>query len=238
MDKETYLKAFDGLYNEETRKAQALHYALDIRKFEIELYWKRATYFWAFIAASFAGYGAVQNIREPDRTDLSVLVGCLGLVFSFAWYLINRGSKFWFVNWEKHVDVLEDEVLGPLYKVVIEERSKPAPGRLRQLATASGRYSVTKINQMISIFVVFIWILLIWRALPSFGITHPVNWFYVSALVGSLLTCLMLCLWGHTGEPKNSEIVLRLRTVTVANGGPSAPAGADPNSVGQKEKLN
>ena len=28
----------------------------DIRKFEIDLYWKRATYNWTFIAAIFAGY--------------------------------------------------------------------------------------------------------------------------------------------------------------------------------------
>jgi tRNA A-37 threonylcarbamoyl transferase component Bud32 len=39
----------------EVRK-EALKQALDIRKFEIDLYWKRATYFWAFIAVSFAGY--------------------------------------------------------------------------------------------------------------------------------------------------------------------------------------
>ena len=30
--------------------------ALDVRKFEIELYWKRATYFWTFIAATLAEY--------------------------------------------------------------------------------------------------------------------------------------------------------------------------------------
>ena len=42
---------------------------MDIRKFEIDLYWKRAAYFWAFIAATFAGYFAllgsnVGNVQE------------------------------------------------------------------------------------------------------------------------------------------------------------------------------
>jgi hypothetical protein len=43
-----------------------LGFALDIRKFEIELYWKRATYFWTFIGATFAAYGAVQVASGPS----------------------------------------------------------------------------------------------------------------------------------------------------------------------------
>ena len=42
--------------SDETKKEKALDHALDIRKFEIELYWKRAAYFWTFIAATLAGY--------------------------------------------------------------------------------------------------------------------------------------------------------------------------------------
>jgi hypothetical protein len=61
---------------------KALELALDIRKFEIDLYWKRATYFWAFITAAFAGYGLVQKLDEPEKTFLSVVFACLGLVFS------------------------------------------------------------------------------------------------------------------------------------------------------------
>ena len=38
----------------EKKYEKALEYALETRKFEIELYWERAKYFWAFIAASFA----------------------------------------------------------------------------------------------------------------------------------------------------------------------------------------
>lgn len=31
----------------------------DIRKFEIEMYWKRATYFWTIIAVTFTGFFAL-----------------------------------------------------------------------------------------------------------------------------------------------------------------------------------
>ena len=44
---------------------EALRFALEIRKFEIELYWKRGTYFWAFIAVAFAAYGVTTRAEGP-----------------------------------------------------------------------------------------------------------------------------------------------------------------------------
>src|SRR5579864_817840 len=104
-----------------SNKAEALKNALEIRKFEIDLYWKRAAYFWTFIGATFAAYGAVQasSAHADVKTDLSVIASCLGLVFSLGWFLANRGSKQWQENWENHVDLLEDEIIGPLYKTVL-----------------------------------------------------------------------------------------------------------------------
>ena len=52
ISQEDYEKAF------EDKEEKALEHALDIRKFEIELYWKRATYFWTFIGATLAGFVA------------------------------------------------------------------------------------------------------------------------------------------------------------------------------------
>lgn len=108
---EEYKTAFKG------KEPEALKQALDIRKFEIELYWKRAAYFWTFIGATMAGFLAIQASSAQNKQDLAVILACLGIVFSFAWVCVNRGSKFWQENWEKHVDVLEDEVTGPLYKI-------------------------------------------------------------------------------------------------------------------------
>jgi hypothetical protein len=125
MNEHEYKDAFAELKRDkdapkeaETRAGRALAFALDIRKFEIELYWKRATYFWAFIAAAFAGYALTYKSATEHEPWLSLLFSALGLVFAFAWYLVNRGSKFWQNNWERHVDLLEDMTMGPLYKVV------------------------------------------------------------------------------------------------------------------------
>jgi len=64
-----------------TKKEKALDHALDIRKFEIELYWKCAAYFWTFIAATLAGYMAIQAVAIEQKQDLSVVLSCLGFVF-------------------------------------------------------------------------------------------------------------------------------------------------------------
>lgn len=144
----------------DTRAGRALAYALDIRKFEIELYWKRGTYFWAFIAAAFAGYALTHKATDPDPW-LSILFSALGLVFSFAWYLVNRGSKFWQSNWERHVDLLEDMTLGPLYKVVAVTADNSAGNPL----TSPAQFSVSKLNQVLSVFVVAVWLLLFVRSL-------------------------------------------------------------------------
>lgn len=153
------------------KQKSALERALDIRKFEIQLYWERAKYFWAFIAAALAGYGAIQassSISISDKTDLSVYISCLGIVFSFGWYCANRGSKQWQENWENHVDLLEDNITGPLYKVVLR---RPNPKNCQQWVkeqmTGPYRLSVSKINQLISLYVSFLWVFFLCRSAAS-----------------------------------------------------------------------
>jgi hypothetical protein len=52
-----YLKLFSGKQTADDKQKDALKHALDIRKFEIELYWKRAAYFWTFIDLCFLSAG-------------------------------------------------------------------------------------------------------------------------------------------------------------------------------------
>jgi len=84
-----------AIYNEENalndsdkiknKKAEALKMALDTRKFEIELYWKRATYFSTFIGLVFTSYFLVavaENIKPSElRYELLLIISSVG-VFS------------------------------------------------------------------------------------------------------------------------------------------------------------
>jgi hypothetical protein len=56
MNEKEYKEAFGIDPLNKPLLEKALEHALDIRKFEIELYWKRASYFWTLIAAAFAAY--------------------------------------------------------------------------------------------------------------------------------------------------------------------------------------
>lgn len=92
------------------KKAErAFEKAWSTRNFEIEMYWKRATYFWAFIASTFVGYFALvssENYVKPDRfnhVEVYFLI-CIGFVLSLAWHLTNIGSKTWQRHWEGVVD--------------------------------------------------------------------------------------------------------------------------------------
>jgi hypothetical protein len=137
------------------KKKVAFEKAHDIRKFEIDLYWKRATYFWAFIASTFTAYFILIASDKINNVELYVfLVTSIGIIFSLGWYLVNRGSKHWQLNWEKIIDQIEDDISGPLMKTTWNNENKFCN------LTLSNKYSVSKINQIISLYITLLWFLL------------------------------------------------------------------------------
>ena len=103
--------------NDDHPKRRALDRAHTIRMFEIELYWKRSTYFWILQASVFAGLGlSAKEGFEGGKGILILMLGCVGLLTALAGYLNARGSKFWQQNWERHIDRLEDWSEGRLHK--------------------------------------------------------------------------------------------------------------------------
>jgi hypothetical protein len=164
---------YDAIFDTPEKREEALKIALDIRKFEIDLYWKRAAYFWTFIAAAFGAYFLMYKAEPQNRPDILIIIACLGFTFSLAWYLANRGSKFWSGNWELHVDYLEDEILGPLYKTVTAKENFKVHHLLRAYP-----FSVAKINQVLNLYVLAIWFfLIIFSFSERLKLTEPFNLF-------------------------------------------------------------
>jgi hypothetical protein len=136
------------------RVKNALDKAWEVRDFEIELYWKRATYFWAFIATIFAGFFVFLGNKHLyygtflNRSSVLLLISSFGVIFSLAWVLVNLGSKFWQENWEGHIGNLEFEYYGHLYR-------RLSPKQLKKY-----HYSVSKVNALVSCFVLSIWSLI------------------------------------------------------------------------------
>ena len=183
-DDAAYRRAF-GIPKHPELNKRAWDAALDIRKFEIDLYWKRGTYFWTLIAAVFAGFFAVQasTIQAHHREFYAYVLAWIGLIFSVAWVRVNQGSKFWQENWESHVDALEDNVIGPLYKTVLWDKERRGKS-----------VSVTAVNLATSRFTAAAWVLLggfvllcSWPAVAALWIAFLA----VTALGGVLLFLLL-----------------------------------------------
>jgi hypothetical protein len=174
INEEDYKKYF-GLQPENKDKVEkALEHALDIRKFEIELYWKRAAYFWTLIAAAFAGYFAILSaVALQDKEYLAYIVSCIGILFTWAWFLVNRGSKYWQENWENHVDMLEDSVTGPLYKTVLHRPTEEDV--FEKYVTGPLAMSPSKTAQWVSLFTLCVWLVLVCHSLPKINFSDSVD---------------------------------------------------------------
>lgn len=152
----------------------ALEKAHEIRKFEIELYWKRTAYFWTIIAAIFAGFflmASKNNAIDSEMNSLYLpLIAFTGFVFSYAWFLVNKGSKFWQENWEYHIDSLENNITGPLYKTVLCKRDNVNSEKMKwkDYITSSESISVSKVNLFIALFTMSVWAILFLSTITSF----------------------------------------------------------------------
>lgn len=129
------------------KRKKALNRAYQLRTFEIEHYWKRATYFWGFQIAIFAAFGLLwKTDYDPKPWGLiTVALAGLGVLTAVANSLSAAGSKFWQENWESHIDMLEDEIEGRLHKTVWLREGKVS-------------FSVSRINQTLSYLIIAFWV--------------------------------------------------------------------------------
>jgi len=193
------------------KTAQALEHALDIRKFEIGLYWQRAAYFWALIAVAFAGYFAILGSDNlTDKEYLAFIVGCVGATFTWAWFLVNRGSKFWQENWENHVDMLEDEIAGPLYKTILHRPQAKRP--IEKYILGPAPISVSKINQWVSFFTLCIWGALIKHALPEVRFSEPISTRHVIVGAITLVFAYLMSRHSRTHLGPHKHVMARRQT--------------------------
>ena len=183
----------NGNKSEEEKIREAYNKAHDIRKFEIEMYWRRSAYLWTLQGAALAALAIVlsrftfnADCIEPypetddkcylDRIRLVVVVAiwCFGTFGAFVWLLLLRGAKFWQNNWERHVDFLEDKVSGALYKTYpVKEYKEP--------------YSVSALNELMAMFTLLMWVLIgvmsVWISLGAIALVKIVLPVFSSMLI-------------------------------------------------------
>ncbi|EPA3117339.1 RipA family octameric membrane protein [Yersinia enterocolitica] len=151
LDDEDFFNEFFGkpikCFEENSRPHEMIKLSLekahDIRKFEIELYWKRAAYFFAFFTVITTAFGYL--FTHEDKVLYAPGVAIIGILFSICFYFVNIGSKYWQCNWEYIIDKLEVYVTGNLHKVYFYRKSTDL------------RPSVSNINQIIAVIIVLLW---------------------------------------------------------------------------------
>ena len=90
--------------------------ALATRNFEIELFWKRSSYFLALntalATALAAGLFALPSVQD-DMPFLFMFFGIcvVGFFVCFAWMKVALGSKYWSSHWEQVV-IKEQKYIG------------------------------------------------------------------------------------------------------------------------------
>lgn len=204
---------------------KALEKAHDIRKFEIDMYWKRAAYFWAFIVVIAGAYGFTlfgNSGASIKKISIEVFLCIIGYIFSFSFYCVNRGSKYWQNNWEKHVDILEYYVTGNLYKMPISDRKN-----------SYERYSVSKANQLLSVVICICWCMAAIFSIIVFmskkvEIINKISYFLgddykssfavfcsVFLVLQFCITVSLLMMWKiKSSESKNIDVVVGERKIT------------------------
>lgn len=222
MDNNAYFNALginpNSLEKEDNDKLrEAYSRAHDIRKFEIEMYWRRSAYLWTVQAAVLAGLALIAAKFDSSSWDcldiqqgkcfaqrmrfiLIIAIWSFGAFSAYIWLLMLRGAKFWQNNWERHVDRLEDLFSGSLYKTYEVKNMIPP-------------YSVSKLNELMAGFMLFLWLIIGLFATISFF--NEVEWtvlFILFVFLFFFLTyyfdaCLRMSDFGQmvTEEPKKGS---------------------------------
>lgn len=126
--------------------------AHEIRRFEIDLYWKRTTYFSVFTTLLFTAYFAVLIADGiGNQSTILLAISGFGLVFCAIWIFANRAGVFWYEHWEKYVDKYERKLGEKLHA------KKPCP--------YTKPTSLKRLNYCILALVLIMWICALFYAI-------------------------------------------------------------------------
>lgn len=149
--------------------------------------------FGELLLISAAGSWATGNgSNSSDFIIFTIATTCLPLFFAYIsllWTLMLDGAKAWQDNWERHVDMLEDRVVGPLYKTYFFQlRNVPLGGPGSKYIVP---FSVTKINQHIAKMFTILW-MVIALIMAVYCMWNGVSSKYISQTTGTLFGVVLL----------------------------------------------
>ncbi|WP_378186866.1 hypothetical protein ACE939_00775 [Aquimarina sp. W85] len=124
---------------------------LELRKFEIENFWKRTLFFWGTIALIYAGY------VKAELQEYKIIVPLIGVLFNIIFSLSIRGSKYWQVHWENMAIIYEK---GLKFKLFQNDTKKITSTNYKSKLTKPYHFSVSKLTMLLSDLSVLLWFIL------------------------------------------------------------------------------
>ncbi len=121
---------------------------LELRKFEIENFWKRTLFFWGTIALVYAGY------FKAELSDYQSIITLVGLLFNIIFSLSTRGSKYWQEHWESIAVLYENELGFNLFK---HDTQSIVNNNSNSKFTKPYRFSVSKLTMLLGDLSVLLW---------------------------------------------------------------------------------
>ncbi|WP_394520881.1 hypothetical protein C1N60_11810 [Pantoea sp. SGAir0184] len=205
----------DYLTNGDMEKLkEAYEKAHDIRKFEIDLYWKRTTYIWTLVAALITICGvavtALYRLKDDPEKMASLLIGTdaiaiFGSVITIISSKILISGEYWQKNWEFHVNILEPFFSGSLYSTHLYNNK-------------SKRYSIATLNKSFYLAVQCIWFILIIAntVILLKTVDILVAWLSAIIIVVTLMGFSEFIAWLTQSEDKNTQLIMSQSSTTIS----------------------
>lgn len=204
-------------YNKNNNKMKLLERIWKLRDFELSNLWQRSIFLTAFITTTYIAYGSLLKtiIKEDFISNffyniglkklifydiVAMFIALIGILISSLWIMMAKGSKFWYENYEKYINELENEMNITLLKNkeigtqgIIKEKNEYNDNLLNN--TSAGKYSPSRINIMLGIISISIWfILYIFHYCVLISLICKLGNYYCILCFGSFLLILPFCL--------------------------------------------
>ncbi len=130
---------------------------LDLRKFEIENFWKRALFFWGALAIVLLAYS-----KSELGLKYQPIIAFIGFLYNIIFSLSLRGSKYWQEHWEVMATEYENK---NNFSLVNEANYEPD---FKSFFTHPYRFSVSKLTMFLSDITALMWFMLWVKDIISF----------------------------------------------------------------------
>lgn len=179
---------------------------------EINRLWQRSIFLATFLVLVFTGYGMlVSKFFDSDFNSeklllvhlVSIGISIIGIVLSLLWIMMAKGSKAWqekyeqslFKFIEREIEIGGSSVVSLLKEGIADGYLLPLESNKFSnclLSTKAGAYSPSKINVMIGIVSLIVWVIIISIHMPMFIKIEPMS---IIGFLGFLFVFFVLSSW-------------------------------------------